>query len=205
MAWDEKDLKGESSFEYQFDITKSYCGRTEYNSGKTCLVILEGERIGQDKVRKEHHLWFPMNKWEEANAEGTRLLHETGDPERRLERQSKYYKFLNSAIEAGVPVQERGTDSLDVTIWAGLSLRVSEEAREGKIQGEKREWRDFYVTEFLGVLAGSDTGNGTDVEQLEALANEMKQAGKDQLDFIEEAKKRCGVNADDPRLTAVWG
>jgi hypothetical protein len=216
MAWKDDDLKGQGGdFEYVFSIHKSYAGYTEYNDGKTCLLILEGEKEYPSGKVEDSHMWIgvPDNQegtFEPRDGEGTGFLHTSGDPDKRFSPQSKIQKFIRSAVEVGVPLEERGDSSLDASMWAGLKLRIKEERQEAKVRGESRAWNQPLVVEYLGELQGgstsssapSSTSNGSG--DVEAQAREIAKAANDPVEYLERAKKELGVDLGHPVMTSEF-
>lgn len=168
MPWDDKDLYGdEKPWRYIAHIQESKAGTTSYNDGKTTLLILDGKR--QDAEQKDlddWHLWVPAKGFEAADSDGTMFTAEDGDEKKRFHPSSKIQRFITSAVEAGVPLQERGVSSLDASMWKGISVVIEEVKEKGEFGGEKREWRQPLVKAFLGEFEGEPEYIDKDVDEL---------------------------------------
>lgn len=220
MPWESDDLEGQGGdFEYIFTINKSYAGYTDYNEGKTCLLILEGEKEYTNGKVEDSHMWIgvPDNQegtFEPADDAGTAFVHTSGDQGKRFSPQSKIQKFIKSANEAGVPLQERGRNSLDAAMWAGLKLRIKETRQEAKVRGEARSWNQPLVTEYLGEVeaspssAGGSTpsknGSSEPDAELEAKASMIAKACENPVEYLERANKELGLPLSHTLMTSAF-
>lgn len=218
-TWREEDIKGqEQPWGYNFTCHSSKCGYTEYNQGKTALLILEGEREllhGPNAGKREQaHLWLSVGDQFKPSADGTRIEHKKGDLNARMDPNSKAQKFITSWFDngGGAVLQEKGTDSLDAGMFAGLSFEVNEEKTSFTIDKEKREGRQPLFVRLLGQIGGATPSSGAtsangDVAPTEAiteLARTMKASGNDDVDFYEKAASEFGVPLDAPVLAQAW-
>lgn len=166
MPWEEKDRHGsEKPFRYVFHIQKSTAGYTEYNQGQTCLLILEGKRQSVDGDLEDHHLWLSVGAFQPGDDDGTSFLHESGDESERFHPSSKVQQFIESAIDAGVPLEERGINSLDATMYAGLSVVIEEVKKNAVIDGETRNWRVPTVIRYIGEFTGEPEFSDVDINE----------------------------------------
>lgn len=217
MTWRKEDREGqETPLKYHFDCHESYAGYTEYNQGKTALLILNGEAEwleGPDAgKRQEHHLWLSVGEQFKPSADGKRIEHKKGDANKRMDPNAKAQRFINSCFKASppVPLEDLGTDSLDATMFAGHGFTIEVEKKTGKIDGEERRLFQPLVTAYRGPLGGaqpaSTNGAAADEQKdaIAALAKEMKAAGNDDLDFSEKAHTQFGLPIDSPVLADAW-
>lgn len=227
MPWDDKDRKGEETAfpPYVFHIEESFAGYTEYNDGDTCLGILNGKRETKDGDLEDHHLWLSVGKFRPVD-DGKAIEH-LEEPGKRMDPKAKMQIFLNSAIDAGVPLEERGESSLDMTMYAGLSVIVFEEPRSFTPKGESepRSYRVPKVVQFLGTFDpaigpsfygditqgvqnvkqafGSETVSkvaGPAAEGEEAMAAKLARQAADYVGYLESVSK-IGVNPGDEYAT----
>lgn len=213
-TWRDEDIKGQKDpFEYIFTCHSSRCDYTEYNGGKTPLLVLEGEREllkGPNAgKREEAHLWLSVGKDFRPSADKSRIEHKNGDPEARLNPKCKAQLFIASWFDngAGDVLKTRGENALDARMFAGLKFRVQEEETSFKMDGEKKEGRQPLMVEYLGEVGGAPAAaasNGSDTAAIEALAKEMKANGNDDVDFFEKAHNEFGLPLDSPVLAATW-
>lgn len=212
MPWDEKDEGVGGSIEYDFSILESKVGFTEYNEGNTCLAILEGEKEFSNGKVMDDNLWIGAPKgaadgsWSwTANKEGTAFVPTDGDEDRRFPKQSKIQQFINSAVKAGVPIRDRTDNSLDFSGWAGLKVRIREEEKSGKFDGEERSWRQPLVIAYLGEVAtagatpkpvNAESNGGSDdlMDRAKAIAAECD----DMVEYMDKVSRELGIPLDHP-------
>lgn len=214
MPWKDDDKKGQGgAFEYVFTVTSSKAGYTTYNEGKTCLLILEGEKEYANGNVKDDKLWInvPDNQegtFEPADDAGTHFVHTSGDPKVRFSPRSKIQTFIRSALEAGVPLEERGDSSLDAGMWTGLKLRIREEPRTGGKGAQ--DWQQPLVIEYLGEVgsaggssaAPSSSANGSG--DVKAAATVLAKESDNVVTYLERAAKELGLQMGNELMTTAF-
>lgn len=174
--WTDEDLYGdEKVFRSVVHIEKSYAGRTSYNDGMTCLLILEGKRQTDDRDLEDWHCWVGLKGFKEADNNGTSVVgvvnegtpEEKVDEKKRFGPNSKVRKLMQSYIDAGIDLTEKGVDSRDCTMYSGVSVVWEEHPERGEFGGEKRTWRQPLVRELLGEFDGPPQYIDVDLTQYE--------------------------------------
>lgn len=208
MPWDEKDEQGQGgSFEYDFAIASSKAGYTEYNEGKTCMLILEGEKTFSNGRVVDDHMWVKVPDGWTCDAEGRFFVNEE-DADARFDKRSKIQVFITSAIKAGVPLKERSENSLDASGWAGLKLKIREEERSFKSRenNETVTYPQPVVVEYLGEVGGTSpskapekkaasNGGGSD-DEVKAKARVIAKGQDSLVDYMDTVSRELKVPLD---------
>lgn len=224
-GWTERDEQGQGgSIEYTFTCNTSRAGFTEYNEGKTVLLILEGEAEFSNGKVIDKHLWIgaPSGKGWSATDDGS-FFTNLEDPEARFGRNSKIQKFISSALKAGVPLKEKGENSLDARAWAGSKFRVREEDVTFTPQdtGEERTYQQPLVVEYLGEVgtgstkpstssrtsaSGASAANGDSGDKVAkaTLIAKKHAEGEDLVSYMDEVSRTLGVALDDEVCSAAF-
>ena len=134
--------------DFDFWISRSYFGyRPEYNSGKSLLLIWEGESpeygaIG-GSVDSQPIIWPVGQNWQPA-ANGSKVIHDKGKT--RFVKSSIYGRLLDRVKSMGVDMSQYGHPT-EADVWTDLGFHLI------------REELDFSGAQDRGILA--DKGGKT--------------------------------------------
>lgn len=219
MSWSDKAKQGESGFadRYQLTITKSHFGfpflatADNPDAGNACNLILEGEQSVDGDLR-DAHLWLSTGDFEPGDAEGTFALHSTQDPDRHFSQNSKLGKFIKSALEVGVPIEDNQApdrvihEEKDALIWVGLVLDIEEVQTSGTNKKTGKEWtgRQPLVRAFIGkagetsvATPASSSSNGSKEDSARLLAK----SSASYITYLEAVTSQLGVDPGDAMAT----
>lgn len=216
MSWSDKAKSGESGLKdrYQLSVTAGRFGFPFPNAPQACALILEGEQ-SVDGDLSDGHLWLTCGDYEPGDAEGSFALHSTQDPERHFSQQSKIGKFIKSALEVGVPIEDNQApdrvihEEKDALIWVGLVLDIEEVPTSGtnKKTGEAWEGRQPYVRTFIGKTGDAATvvtpshstssANGSKEDSARLLAK----SSASYITYLEAVTSQLGVDPGDSMAT----
>lgn len=218
MSWSSKAKSGESGLKdrYQLSVTKAHFGFPYPNAPQLCALVLDGEVSEPSGDLSDGHLWLTCGDYEPGDAEGSFALHSTQDPERHFSQQSKIGKFIKSALEVGVPIEDNQAadrvihEEKDALIWVGLVLDIEEVPTSGtnKKTGEAWEGRQPYIRAFLGMAgtagsvpptatASSASSNGSKEDSAKLLAK----ASASYIVYLESVTSQLGVDPGDQMAT----
>lgn len=218
MPWGDKDRGEGGTFEYDFAIHSARAGYTEYNEGKTCLLILEGEKTFSNGRVLDDHMWVSAPSGWTASDDG-RFFVNTEDEDARFSKNSKIQRFINSAVDAGVPLQDRSENSLDTSGWVGLKVRIQEkeETFKPKDSTEVRSFTQPLVVAYLGegstsgsatnsvsTTSPSPTSNGGGGEDKKAAATLIARAESDLISHMDRVNKELGLPLDHEYCSAAF-
>lgn len=217
-GWSDKAKTGESGLHDDFIISigKSGTGIPEGYDGPVWLV--EGELELPDGRLIDGDLRLGIGDFEPGDKEGTWLLHSSQNPDKHLSSQSGAMKFISSAIQAGVPLEERSRvmdgrdlEERDLKAWEGLRVRVThvQEMRRNPKTGVEKMGRQPLVTEYLGTVDAPKAPSGGNATEspapaapssngsTEDKARLLARASGNYLEYLEKVTGQLGVDPSD--------
>lgn len=125
-GWSDAAKKGESGFaeDYILTVQTSRFGFPYEDNAEACCLVLGGER-NIDGELDDGNLWLGVGAFEPGDKEGTFAIHESQDATKHPNRNSKFFKFFKSALDAGVPLEEQQDaarvqyEEKDALVWEG--------------------------------------------------------------------------------------
>lgn len=211
MPWDPKAKTGESGFadDYILAISAARYGTPFPTAADVVALVLDGEREIDGEL-DDGHLWLSVGDFEPGDKEGSFALHSSQDADKHFNQNSKVMKFIKSAIDAGVPIEERQDpkraeyQEKDALMWVGLRLRIHEESIPEKSDPKTGQVfqasRQPLVTEYLGTVdapkasqeapadavASAASNGGGSTESLVARAKELARKSPDYMKYLED-------------------
>lgn len=145
--------------DFNLEIAKAYFqfnSKLVGNTGEPRLALhLEGKAEGGSydtpvQLEEETALLFTVgDKWMSIDG-GQKVVHE-GGPQKTFNQNSAIAQLIDSAVQAGVPLQDRGEPE-EAKIWLGLKLHFGRKERKWKDRssGEEKTTSALTVTGFAG-------------------------------------------------------
>lgn len=214
-AWSDKAKKGESGLPDDFIATvrQARYGFPFEENPESCNLVLKIEQ-NVDGQLDDQEIRLGVGDFEPGDKEGTFAIHSSQNEDKHFGRRSKVHRFITSALEAGVPLEDRQDPSRakyeekDALIWEGLILRIKVEEEEGTFRQGPDKGKSFtsrvpLVTEYLGTVdnpvessakSPDDNGDGGDKEEQ---AKKLAKSSGNYLEYLENVTSKLSVTPND--------
>lgn len=228
MAWgdDAKKLGSGLVDRMQFTINKARFAFPYEKRPEDCALVLDGERNIDGEV-EDDHVWLKVGAFEPGDAEGTFIVHDTdpGNPRKKINKRSNYGKFLESAFEVNVPleeVQDAGRNEhevRDALMWEGLILDIEYQEEKftltkGPDAGKEVTSRQPYIRGYLGKSGATGAAETTTAGQSSAPASsngamseekatELAKAATSHINFLENFQA-AGGDVNSAMASKSW-
>lgn len=175
--------------------TAAFGPDVRYNEGRTTLLTWIGTATIEGQLVEEYQVSFSCGSGWVAADGGSRLVHESGDPRRRVHASSALGILLARVAAMGIP-ELAAKDPLDASTWVGTRwLLVRETVTYGGEIGSKQR---LFPARFLGMATAAAAASGDDPTV--AKLREIAAACTDYDTFLKAALPIVG---SDPRLLAL--
>lgn len=194
------------------EFTSAKFGYTDYNKGKTPLLIIEGVATPDDGgAPSETHLWYSIGDAFEPSPDGNSCRH-AKDPTAFLNRRSAVMDFITACFKAGAEqeLRKRVSDPKDnASAWVGLKFHFGELVKTGSFTPEgETEKRDIYRSlpdKFLGVVgqAGDTPQAPTTTSTPNPAGTEVPQTATEPVNTAPAPAPATNGSSPDPRKLTV--
>ncbi len=122
--WDPVESSGLPD-DFDFTIAKAEFGfDAGYQNGEQLLLIITSQELNdQGEPHTNFYSLGGAGLWDTHDG-GRTAVSGSNPPASGFNKASSYWKFIEAALEAGAPVQDRGTPD-NAAIWEGLTFHMN--------------------------------------------------------------------------------